>query len=191
MLAFIFWHWPEPGADVGEYEAKLATFHQGLARAKLPGFQESVSFRIDSCPWLGPERRGYEDWYRVADFGALEPLNEGAVAGEARPGHDQIAALMGGGAGALYGLHSGSADVADQPFATWITKPRGMAYANFYAMLQPCLEQPHSSLWRRQLVTGPAREFLLAADAPADVPDSLPTLSISRTPLWLPTRSLQ
>lgn len=186
MLAFVFWHWPEPGVDIAEYEGRLGAFHEALARADIAGFQGSAPFRVKDCPWLGPEHQGYEDWYFVTDFAALESLNVGAVGGEARPGHDRVAGLMAGGIGAVYGLHSGSTDLARLPFATWISKPRGLPYAGFYAALEPCLDLPRSSLWRRQLVLGPAPEFCLATEIAPDLPALFPALALSRRALCLP-----
>lgn len=205
MLAFVFWHWPEPTVAPADYERRLADFHRELARASLPGFKSSAAFWVEGAPWVGPEGRGYEDWYLVSDFAALDPLNEGAVSAERRPVHQAIAAGMAGGAGAIYGLQQGAEDVAGVPTAAWISKPRGMSYADFYGRIQPLLhsaagagcpgaadvghaaestEGTEAGLWRRQLVLGPAPEFCLLSAGPLELPAPLTARVIQRTPVW-------
>lgn len=156
MIAYIFWHWPE---RLDGYEAALAEFHRRLAGAGLPGLRATATYRVSGLPWIGAAE-GYEDWYVVGDFSDLGPLNEGAVGPEVRPYHDRPAAMTAGAAGGLYGLRTGAIDLR-QAVVTWISKPHGMAYGDFYAGLPAA-----AALLRRQMVLGPAPEFCAFGELP-------------------------
>src|SRR5438105_9092156 len=107
MIAYIFWHWPAPGA--ARYEERVAAFQAALAAAPPAGFRQGFTFRHAAAPWLsGP---GYLDWYAVDGFAALETLNEAAVTASRKAPHDAAAALAQGGAGGVYRLRSGPADL--------------------------------------------------------------------------------
>lgn len=150
MLAFVFWHWTD--APRGDYEAGLVGFHRALAQLRVPGFQRSASYRIRGAPWTGQED-AYEDWYLVGGSADLDPLNEAAVSARIRHEHDRPAQMTVGVAGGLYRLHQGDPDL-DAVEVSWIAKPRGTPYADFYAGLPPL-----RALWRRQMVLGPTPEF--------------------------------
>jgi hypothetical protein len=91
-------------------------------------------------------------------MGDLEALNREAVAPPLRPHHDRPALAAAGGAGGLYQVHSGTLDL-DQETVTWLAKPKGMPYPDFYASLPTT-----RFLLRRQMVLGPAPEFCAAGD---------------------------
>jgi hypothetical protein len=184
MLGFVFWHWPEPETRIPEYEQKLVTFHQALANSRVPGVRASATFRVAGAPWLGPGRSGYEDWYFVDGYSALETLNLAAVTESRRASHDRVAQLAAGGAGGLYALISGSGDMGALTFVTWLTKPKGLAYADFYEMVRPWTDVTPTSLWRRQLVLGPAPEFCLMEDNPDELPSTLRPLRFDRRLVW-------
>lgn len=118
----------------------------------------------------------YEDWYLLEDFAALGVLNEAAVAQGHRSAHDGVARRFGTGAGGLYGLLEGQADLARSPLAVWVTRPPGAASRAMGDLLGDGIDPKHASLWRRQLVLGPAPEYcLLTREPPAGVaPTRLP-----------------
>lgn len=142
MLAYVFWHRPEAAADVFAYEDAQRAFHAAI---EVP----SVSFRIDRLPF--GEKGGYEDWYLVDDWAALGELNAQAVDSGRRNQHDQAASHAAAGWGSVYELVRGAAEIPAG--VEWLDKPRGEPSAEFVASL------PHDSVWRRQLVLGPAPEF--------------------------------
>ncbi len=152
MLAYVFRHWPAEGADRPSYEARLLTFHRELAAAGSEGFVGSAVYRMDAR---------YEDWYLVEGSFALDPLNEAAVGVRLRGAHDAVAAGTGGAQGSLFRLQSGVPEPASGE-VTWLSKPAGERYPDFYARFAP-----EAVLWRRQLVLGGPTEFLLEGEPPA------------------------
>jgi hypothetical protein len=145
MLAYVFWHRPGPDVDSNRYEEAQRTFHAAL------NF-ESACFRLDALPFdPGP---GYEDWYLTENWHALGLLTEAAVDPARRPAHDHAAAEMAVGWGGLYSLARGPAVIPDG--AEWYEKPRLVPTETFLADL------PETTIWRRQLVLGPAPEICVA-----------------------------
>ena len=61
MLAYVFWHWPRPEIDRGQYLDHLTEFHRTLAANKPPGFQRSVVFRIQGANWLNTDGEAFEE----------------------------------------------------------------------------------------------------------------------------------
>jgi hypothetical protein len=183
VLAYVFWHSPGAQADPGRYERGLAAFHDALRAAKPEGFVGSEAYRVEGAPWL-PQHAGYEDWYEIRDWAALGTLNAAAVSNPARPAHDEVAELAGGGAGGIYLLlHAGP-----QPATAclWLTKPRGIPYPEFLAALrQRCREE--CTLWQRQMALGPAPEFCVAGAAAVlrrlDPPASWQATIVQRRPV--------
>lgn len=162
MLAYLFWHWPEPATSFDEYVAAVVAFHRALDAAPPPGFRGSRSAEVQGAPWAGAPR-ALEDWYLVDDFAALGALNEAAVSGARRGPHDAAARRAAGGVGGLYKrLAAGARSPAR---ASWLAKPAGLPYREFLARLPPGTE-----LWQRQLVLGPAPEFWWGGEAPAAAP---------------------
>ncbi len=147
MLAYVFWHQPRPGADLGAYEQAQRGFHARLG-------VRSASFRLDSLPF-GDNAAGYEDWYLVEDWHGLGELNAAAVDPPRRPHHDLAAALAGAGWGGIYALLRGEFAPPEQ--ASWIEKPPGEAVEDFVAAHNA------ASIWRRQMVLGPAPEACLSS----------------------------
>jgi hypothetical protein len=160
VLAYVFWHWPDPATDPGRYLDALLEFHRSLAASPSPGFRGSRVLEVAGAPWT-PAPRALEDWYLLDDFAALGALNEAAVSGPRRGPHDGAARLARGGAGGVYRrLAEGAAAAPGR--ATWFGKPAGVGYPEFLA------EVKGGELWQRQLVLGPAPEFcLLDAEPPA------------------------
>lgn len=184
MLAYIFWHWPRDEIGTEAYERSLVGFHETLAKSCLEGFHGSLTFRVEDAPWVGPESRGYEDWYLVEGSAALDPLNEIAVSGNRKEPHDRAAHASAGGAGGLYRIRTGDPETVRSRSAIWLTKPRGTSYEDFYNRLEPWTENEETSLWRRQMVLGPAPEFCLFGNGELESLAGLEPVTPDRTLLW-------
>jgi hypothetical protein len=157
MLAYIFWHVPFANVDRKDYEAALVAFQADLASAPPQGLTSCATFRISEVPWLNG-RRGYEDWYFVRSFAALEALNDAAV--NARRGHIHaaVASKMELGHGGLYRHFHGEEEPAAGGRIAWLKRPRGIQYE---PALRAIADEATGFLssWRRQMVLGPAEEF--------------------------------
>ena len=184
MLAYLFWHWPRDDVDVETYERNLAGFHEALMAAPSDGLRGSATFRVEGATWVGSEPHAYEDWYLLDGSFALDLLNEAAVSGSRQQPHDEAARAAAGGAGGLYHLKSGEPEVAGLRFAAWLTKPPNTDYRDFYALLEPWTDRPGSSLWRRQMVLGPAPEFCLLGVERLQFPGSLEPVGVERELVW-------
>ena len=203
MLAYLFWHRPLDPTSVEAYEQAQLAFHRSLARSRPVGMCGSASFRLPAIPWIDVGRAGagvvagsgpsYEDWYLVEDYTALGVLNEAAVGRGHRTPHDEAARRFGGGAGALYGLIEGErSDVlsAATSLAVWVARPPGSERRPLGELLGDGMDPRHASLWRRQLVFGPAPEFCLLARevpagvAPARLPEGWSATMLQREVLW-------
>jgi hypothetical protein len=200
VLAYVFWHRPLDDAAVEVYEHAEIAFHRSLAHAPPAGFQGSATFRVAGLPWF--EGRGYEDWYFVEDYTALGVLNMAAVGHGHRTAHDGVAHRFGAGAGGLYGLIEGHppADLGPGAFdeesaAIWIARAPGIERRGLAELLGDGMDARHASLWRRQLVFGPAPEFcLLGSDqtkigqpagvAPTRLPTGWTATVFEREALW-------
>lgn len=183
MLAYVFWHWRSPEVDAASYEDDLRAFHQALAKAAPAGFRSSAVLRLDGAePWV--EGDAFADWYLVEDWAALGALNEAAVARATKGVHDRVAHASAGGAGAVYGLRSGVPDPAEARSSAFFDKPRGTGYDDFYAGIRAATDVPGASLWRRQMVLGPAPEFCLFAADSLELPAELEPLSARVELAW-------
>jgi hypothetical protein len=183
MLAYVFWHRPLENDAREDYEQALIAFHRSLAHRPPVGTLASAAFRVAEAPLPpGPEGDGgasYEDWYLVEDFAALGVLNEAAVGRGHQTSHDDVARRFGAGAGGLYALIEGEAcraSLGEAVLAVWIARPPGSTRRALGELLGDGIDPAHASLWRRQLVLGPAPEFcVLASEVPAGVtPARLP-----------------
>jgi len=67
------------------------------------------------------------------------------------------AAQMEEGHGGLYALVWGEPVLPKQSTAVWLTRPRGIQWRTSLDALQ----LPGTTLWRRQMVLGPGKEFAL------------------------------
>jgi hypothetical protein len=167
MLAYIFWHRPHPQVDRAAYEAAIARFQQALSQHPSPGLISAASYRIEAAPWLG-DQGGYEDWCLLQGSWAMDPLNAYAVTDERQPSHDKLAAQMGVGHGGLYAHVWGEPCTAKESTIVWLTRPRGIQW-------KPALEPvrasvPSATVWRRQMVLGPALEFAVEVPGNAQIP---------------------
>jgi hypothetical protein len=222
VLAYVFWHRPREGTAADAYERAQLAFHRSLARERPVGMRCSASFKLDEAPWaahradagaldpdaldseaLDPGQPGYEDWYLLDDFAALGVLNEAAVGHGHRSTHDEAARRFGGGAGGLYALVEGcrsdtgelATPLGEANVAIWVARPAGAPRRELGELLGDGMDPCHASLWRRQLVLGPASEFCLLVkegsvfDQPAGVattrlPDGWTATVVKREVLW-------
>lgn len=182
MLAYLLWHRPADGVERESYEQASERFHRSLSHSPPAGLRGSAVLRLAECPWLPSTHDGacavtYEDWYLLDDFTALGVLNEAAVTHGHRSAHDGIARRFGSGAGGLYGLMEGHADLADTARAVWVSRPPGEPRGELAQLLADGVDPDHASLWRRALVFGPAPEYcVLSRDTPQGVsPTRLPS----------------
>jgi hypothetical protein len=170
VLAYVFWHRPRDPDAVEAYEHANLAFHRSLAHSRPVGMCASAVFRVTQKPW--PTHKAstgvsYEDWYLLEDFAALGVLNEAAVGRGHRTSHDDVAKRYGGGTAGLYGLVEGEAgsDLLERAsVAVWVARPAGALHRGLGELLGDGVEPGHASLWRRQLVLGPAPEFCLLAE---------------------------
>ena len=183
MLAYVFWHWKQPGTPAKDYADRQRAFHAALAAAPSPGLRGSFSVGLSDAPWAAAGGDAYEDWYLVDDFGALGLLNDAAVSATRAAPHDAAAAVVAGGAGGLYRLRHGTA-LREPRYAHWFGKPDGMSYGELFAQLTPAVEQAAGALWMRQMVLGPAREFCLHAGSPVVLPSRFDVLALALQPAW-------
>jgi hypothetical protein len=191
VLAYLFWHRPLADAGTESYEQKLSAFHRSLAHRPPMGLRASASFRVGELPWTqtaGVEGWGpggaYEDWYLVEDWTALGILKEAAVGHGHRTAHDHAARAFGAGTGGVYELQEGEAGtLAGAGLAVWVSRAPGSGEPVLGELLSDGAQAGAVSLWRRQLLLGPAPEYcLLAAQAPAGVaPSRLPEGWSART----------
>jgi hypothetical protein len=146
MLAYVFWHRPAADVDVEAYENALRLFHGSLDVT-------SASFRLARIPFA--EVEGYEDWYLVEDWSGLGELNSRAIDATHREAHDRAASGTAEGWGGVYALVRGETAIPDG--TEWFEKPLGQRSDDFLAA------RPEQTIWRRQMVLGPAPEFCAAA----------------------------
>jgi hypothetical protein len=208
VLAYVFWHRPREESALAAYEQAELAFHRSLARARPAGLRGTALFRVAELPWLPPASTpalahgaaatggaGYEDWYLVEDYTALGVLNEAAVAHGHRTVHDDLARRFGTGAGGLYGLVEGELgpgldSLGEASIAVWVARRPGTERRSLGALLGDGMQPGHASLWRRQLVLGPAPEFcLLASEPPPGVaatrlPAGWTARTLAREALW-------
>jgi hypothetical protein len=150
MLAYVFWHRPKGGVEPVAYEHAQRSFHAAI---EAP----SACFRLAKLPFASDG--GYEDWYLVENWSDLGCLNEVAVDAIRRTDHDRAASMAADSWGAVYALVRGAAAIPTG--AEWLDKPRDASSERFIASL------PNTTVWRRQLVLGPAPEFCLSTLASA------------------------
>lgn len=197
MLAYLFWHRPLKAGSGEEHEQALLAFHRSLAHAPPVGLRASAAFRVSRLPWLGGSEPAYEDWYLVDDYAALGVLNEAAVGRGHRTAHDRAARRFGAGSGGLYALVEGGrgdggdgALIAEAPLSVWVGRPPGSPPRALGELLGDGMDPRTASLWRRQLVLGPAPEFCLLASEPSAgvsatrLPDGWSATTLERELLW-------
>src|SRR6185369_2566685 len=170
MLAYVFWHWPRPDIERGQYLDHLRAFHRTLAANKPPGFQRSVVFRIQGANWLNTDGEAYEEWYLLDDSAAMDHLNDAAVSGVCEEPHNRVAREAADGTGGLYRLRAGNGELSATRYALWLSKPAGMSYKDFYPALEPLTSEPDVALWGRQMTLGPTAEFCIHSANPIELP---------------------
>jgi hypothetical protein len=206
VLAYLFWHRPRAGVGVEAYEQAQVAFHRSLAHRPPVGLCGTATFRTAELPWLGARAEAdlaadapaYEDWYLLEDYAALGVLNEAAVGRGHRTAHDDAARHFGAGSGGLYAHVEGERPdpgrrgraIAESSTAVWVARPAGAQQQMLGELLGDGMDPRHASLWRRQLVMGPAPEFCLLAPAipdgvsPARLPAGWSAQALERTALF-------
>jgi hypothetical protein len=184
MLAYVFWHWRYPSVEKTSYQKRIIDFQETLNTHKPSGFLYSAVFEIEHVPWAGGEGEAYEEWYVLDNSAALDVLNEAAVTGPCKEPHNQIAIYAAGGTGGLYRFSSGKPDLATARVALWFAKPAEMTYENFYALLQPEMQQSSGSLWQRQMTLGPTPEFCWHSSEDHSLPAIFVCLKVPLTQIW-------
>src|SRR5829696_7863067 len=107
MLAYVFWHWPQPKIDRGVYVDHAVEFQRTLASNKPDGFQQSAVFRINNANWLKTGGEAYEEWYLLDDSAGMDKLNDAAVSGACEEPHNRVAREAADGIGGLYRRRTG------------------------------------------------------------------------------------
>jgi hypothetical protein len=170
MLAYLFWHEPRPGVDEEQYVSLLQAFHAVLAEAPPPGFRRSWSVRLQRAPWDDGPAGIFEDWYLVDDWTAIGQLNENATKAPRDDAHHEIARRATNGRGAIYRFDHGSLD-GPAPWAGWLPKPDGASYDAFVPeLVEAAASGGQAAILRRQMVLGPAPEYVVLAERPPSLP---------------------
>ena len=170
MLAYVFWHWPQPGVDTETYVDHLVSFHRTLNANKPRGFNGSRVFRMHGVSWLDTTGDAYEDWYLLDDSAALDQINEAAVSGACEVPHNLVAREAAGGTAGLYRIKIGDVFAELPRFALWLSKPATLSYRDFYETLSPVMSE--GALWQRQMTLGPTTEFVIHSESPIlELPD--------------------
>lgn len=187
MTAYIFWHRPHPEVAQAAYEQALTAFHRDFALhgpAGCAGFRGSATYRITETPWLG-RQPGYEDWTFVESSAALDPLNRAAVAPVMWDVHAAVAGQTQVGHGGLYQHILGAADPGPLTRTAWLDRPRGIRYQAPLDAIADRVEGP-VSVWRKQLVLGPAAEFAVLGDSSLNLalPEGWRVRYVERVPLY-------
>lgn len=167
LLLYLFWHQPAADQPLESYEQALIAFHRRLRDVTVAGLVATGSARVEGLPWMAGD--GYEDWYAVDDYGALGVLNDAAVDAAHSDAHDLVAFAAGFGAGGLYSLERGPID-APAGYCLWLTKPSGVTYPDFRVQLAAQTAGETVTVWRRQMVLGPAPEFRVTAGRQLSMP---------------------
>ncbi|HET7419152.1 MAG TPA: hypothetical protein VFL27_02095 [Candidatus Dormibacteraeota bacterium] len=173
MIAYLFFHHLEPGADEVEYEAGLRYFHDALRGAGFEGFVGSRTVRTGD---------GYCDWYLVESSAALDHLNDAAVSGGRLSIHNAVAMHAVNFTGKLMKLTAGRYD-PEAALEVRFSKPRGMTYPDLYRRLEPLTARPDVSVWRRMLVLGPGPEFSLLARGEEQLPVEMDPVVVRLEPV--------
>ncbi|HET7288266.1 MAG TPA: hypothetical protein VFI71_12380, partial [Pyrinomonadaceae bacterium] len=98
--------------------------------------------------------------------------------------HNRVAREAADGTGGLYRLRTGAGDVAQAKFATWLSKPEGITYKDFYASLESLTSQPGVALWGRQMTLGPTTEFCIHSPTPVQLSASIRVISVQLNREW-------
>jgi hypothetical protein len=160
VLAYLFWHRPVTGAEVGRYEEALERFHRSLAHRPPSGFRGSAAFRVHELPWLDGQA-GYEDWYLIDHWAALGVLEEAAISRGHVTAHAAAAAHTASGTASVYRLLEGSAQLGPVREAVWVKAPARREPVGLGELLGDGMDPARDGLWRRCLVLGPAPEYCL------------------------------
>lgn len=164
MLAYTVWHHASDESKLEHYQNSLIQFHQTMAEEKPQGYISSKLFTMPSVPWMGETQTIFMDWYLIEDSASLDPLNDSVLAGTRKTSHDAVADNTSGGVTALYQPKLGNDQISNVNFITWVSKPKGMKYPNFFQELNFILHDKDASCWMRYMALGPGPEFCVVAN---------------------------
>lgn len=163
MLAYSVWHHASGETEIEPYQESLIQFHKTMAEVKPQGFLSSLFFTLPAVPWMGENQTIFMDWYFVEDSASLDPLNDSVLAGKRKESHDVVAGGTSGGVTALYQPRLGNEKISDVNFITWITKPKGLSYPDFFQELNFIEHDKNASCWMRYMALGPGPEFCVVS----------------------------
>lgn len=103
----------------------------------------------------------YEDWYIVKDFAALGRLNHGASRNAHEASHNEMAEMVEEGAGGLYKLWFNYGSEEALKTVVWFDKPPLQKTDDFLEVLERKTQEMGGIVWRRQMVFGPAKEYVI------------------------------
>lgn len=185
MLAYVFWHWPQPTIDTELYQSNLIQFHKTLGDNKPDGFQHSVVFAIQNAFWLNTDGIAYEEWYLLDDSAAMDRINYAAVNGPCEEPHNRVARNAADGVGGLYRLRLGQEHHVEARIATWFSKPAGVSYPEFDNQMRAVVADNHSALWARTMTLGPTTEFCLHSPSEVHLAPEFNPRMISLETVWV------
>jgi hypothetical protein len=164
MLAYTVWHHASDELNTLRYQESLLQFHQTMAELKPQGYQSSLLFTMPGVPWMGEERTVFMDWYFVENSSSLDFLNDAVLDGKRKQSHDAVAGGTSGGVTALYQPKLGNDKINEINFITWISKPKGMSYRDFFRELNFIQQDNDASCWMRYMALGPGPEFCVVSN---------------------------
>jgi hypothetical protein len=182
-LVYMFWHWPRPDMDRGEYESRQRAFHASLAASSPEGFSHSTSSALSGAPWANDGQDAYQDRYFLRGSASLDALDAAAVSGRRQQAHDAAAASAAGGTAGLYQVRLGEPLPAPR-HAVWFSKADGMTYAELFALLTPRVLRGEGALLQRRMVLGPTAEFCVESSAHFGLPATFPQRALRLRPAW-------
>jgi len=188
MLAYVFWHWPQPSINTGHYESDLIQFHETLQANKPEGFQRSAVFMVNGASWLRTAGLAYEEWYLLDDSAAMDRINYAAVNGACEEPHSRVARNAADGVGGLYRLRAGNENSELATLATWFSKPNGVTYKSFDEELGKVVSGNNATLWGRQMTLGPTTEFCLHSSAEVQLPAEMDATVLPLEKIWVGSR---
>jgi len=185
MLAYVFWHWPQPSTVPAQYKSDLIQFHQVLQEKKPEGFQRSIVFLIHGASWLRTNGLAYEEWYLLDDSAAMDRINYAAVHGPCEEPHNRVARNAADGTGGLYRLRVGHENFESTTLASWFSKPSGVSYQAFDEQLGKVVLENNGTVWGRQMTLGPTTEFCLHSSAEVQLPAELGATLLPLEKIWI------
>ncbi len=186
MLAVVFWNARRESCSVDSYADALHRFHQELNGDKPHGFRFSTTYVVDALPWLSSKTEVYEDWYVMANFAAMDALDEAVIDTERLPAHRELMTQASTAYGGIFYLKSGPARMDKFSYAHWLPRPRGVAAEDIATQAKQRNPELKCSVWTRAMALGPS-EYCLLGSEPIDGPEGIDVTQIKRRLFWSPS----